>query len=301
VSGKVAESLASRRPALWVEVSSPRGVNPELLLRHLAALRGHVDAINLTDNALGLVKMSGLAFASIIKARLEIPVVLNLSCRDRNRLALQSDLLGACALGIDAVIALTGDKLPTGEPGGPAAVHDLDAFSLLAMIARLNRGDTGEGKDTLKTLPALYAGSVANPYRKNFEREIEMLERRARAGAKFVLTQPIFEAETARRFLAQAIRLGIAVVFGILPIKRPGMAKYMQDKVKDLSGASGHLDRYSEMTEDAARAFSIKQNLELMKSLSHEAAGFAIMSGGGPSLAIELALEFSKWRKAENL
>jgi 5,10-methylenetetrahydrofolate reductase len=301
VSGKVAESLASRRPALWVEVSPPRGVNPELLLRHLAALRGHVDAINLTDNALGLVKMSGLAFASIIKAQLEIPVVLNLSCRDRNRLALQSDLLGACALGIDAVISLTGDKLPPGEPGGPAAVHDLDAFSLLAMIARLNRGDTGEGKDTLKTLPALYAGSVANPYRKNFEREIEMLERRARAGAKFVLTQPIFEAETARRFLAQAIRLGIAVVFGILPIKRPGMAKYMQDKVKDLSGASGHLDRYSEMTEDAARAFSIKQNLELMKSLSHEAAGFAIMSGGGPSLAIELALEFSKWRKAENL
>jgi len=300
VSAKVAESLASRRPALWVEVSPPRGVNPEMLLRHLAALRGHVDAINLTDNALGRVKMSGLAFASIIKSRLEIPVVLNVSCRDRNRLALKSDLLGASALGIDAVVALTGDKLPP-EPDGPAAVHDLDAFSLLAMIAMLNCGDTGEGKDRLKTLPSIYAGSVANPYRKNFEREIAMLERRAAAGAKFVLTQPIFEAETARRFLAQASGLGIAVVFGILPIKRPGMAKYMQDKVKDLSGASGHLDRYSEMTEDAARAFSIKQNLELMKSLSHEAAGFAIMSGGGPSLAIELALEFSKWRKAENL
>lgn len=301
MSGKVAESLASRHPALWVEVSPPRGVNPEPLLRHLAALRGHVDAINLTDNALGLVKMSGLAFASIIKARLAIPVVLNVSCRDRNRLALQSDLLGAGALGIDAVIALTGDKLPAAEPGGPAAVHDLDAFSLLAMIAMLNRGDTGEGKKRLPTLPSIYAGSVANPYRKNFEREIEILERRAHAGAKFVLTQPIFDAGTARRFLAHAIRLGIAVVFGILPIKRPGMAKYMQDKVKDLSGASGHLDQYSEMTEDAARAFSIKQNLELMKSLSHEAAGFAIMSGGGPSLAIELALEFSKWRKAENL
>ncbi|MFZ0659671.1 MAG: methylenetetrahydrofolate reductase [Candidatus Binataceae bacterium] len=296
--GNVAESLASRRPALWVEVSAPRGVNPELLLRHLAALRGHVDAINLTDNALGQVKMSGLAFASIIKARLEIPVVLNVSCRDRNRLALKSDLLGAGALGIDAVVALTGDKLP---PGGAAAVHDLDAFSLLAMIAMLNCGDTGEGKERLKTLPSIYAGSVANPYRKNFEREIELLERRARAGAKFVLTQPIFEAETARRFLAQASRLGIAVMLGIMPIKRPGMAKYMQDRVKDLKGASLHLERYSGMSEDAARAFSIKHNLELMRSLGSEAAGFAIMSGGGPSLAIELALEFSKWRKAENL
>lgn len=301
MSGKVAASLAAPRPALWVEVSPPRGINPELLLRHLAALRGHVDAINLTDNALGLVKMSGLAFASIIKARLDIPVVLNVSCRDRNRLALKSDLLGAGALGIDAVIALTGDKLPPGALDGPASVHDLDAFSLLELIAMLNRGDTGEGKEILKTIPSIYAGSVANPYRKNFEREIEMLERRSRAGAKFVLTQPIFDAETARRFLAQAKRIGIAVVFGILPIKRPAMAKYMQDKVRDLSEASGHLDRYSGMSEAGARAFSMDQNLELMRSLSHEAAGFAIMSGGGPSLAIELALEFSKWRKAANL
>lgn len=301
MSGKVAESLASRRPALWVEVSPPRGVNPELLLRHLAALRGHVDAINLTDNSLGQVKMSGLVFASIIKTRLEIPVVLNVSCRDRNRLALKSDLLGAGALGIDAVVALTGDKLPPGDPGGPASVHDLDAFSLLAMIAMLNRGDTGEGKKRLATLPSIYAGSVANPYRKNFAREIELLGRRASAGAKFVLTQPIFDTETARRFLAEAGRIGIAVVFGILPIKRPGMAKYMQDKVRDLKGATLHLDRYSGMNEADARAFSIRQNLELMRSLSGEAAAFVIMSGGGPSLAIELALEFSKWRKAENL
>ncbi|MHB8382905.1 MAG: methylenetetrahydrofolate reductase [Candidatus Binataceae bacterium] len=301
MSGKVAASLSAPRPALWVEVSPPRGINPELLLRHLAAVRGQVDAINLTDNALGRVKMSGLAFASIIKARLDIPVVLNLSCRDRNRLALKADLLGVGALGIDAVVALTGDKLPASEPGGPAAVHDLDAFGLLAMIAMLNRGDTGEGKETLKTLPSIYAGSVANPYRKNFEREIEMLERRSGAGAKFVLTQPIFDTGTARRFLAQANRIGIAVVFGILPIKRPAMAKYMQDKVRDLSEASGHLERYSGMSEAGARAFSIDQNLELMRSLSHEAAGFAIMSGGGPSLAIELALEFSKWRKAANL
>ncbi|HVA81550.1 MAG TPA: methylenetetrahydrofolate reductase [Candidatus Binataceae bacterium] len=300
MSAGVAESLAAPRPALWVEVSPPRGVNPDLLLRRLAALRGQVDAINLTDNALGRVKMSGLVFASFIKARLEIPVVLNVSCRDRNRFALKSDLLGAGALGIEAVVALTGDKIAPSDPDGASAVHDLDLYGLLAMIAMLNRGDTGEGKEALKTRPALYGGSVANPYRENFEREIEILERRFRAGAKFVLTQPIFDAETARRFLAHARRIGIAVMFGILPIKRPSMAKYMQDKVRDLSGARAYLERYAGMSEAAARAFSIHGNLELMKSLGHEAAGFAIMSGGGPSLAIELALEFSKWRKAVN-
>ncbi|HUY27974.1 MAG TPA: methylenetetrahydrofolate reductase [Candidatus Binataceae bacterium] len=300
MSTGVAECLAAPRPSLWVEVSPPRGVNPDPLLRRLAALRGQVDAINLTDNALGRVKMSGLVFASLIKARLGIPVVLNVSCRDRNRFALKSDLLGAGALGIDAVAALTGDKIPPGDPDGTTAVHDLDAFGLLAMIAMLNRGDTGEGKEPLKTLPALYAGAVANPYRKNFDREIEMLERKARAGAKFVITQPVFEADSARRFLVHASRIGVRAMLGILPVKQPAMAKYMQDKVRDLSGAKAHLDRYVGMSEAEARAFSIRENLELMKSLSHEAAGFTIMSGGGPSLAIELALEFSEWRKAAN-
>ena len=300
MSGTIAESLAVRRPALWVEVSPPRGVNPDLLLRRLAPLRGEVDAINLTDNALGRVKMSALVFASFIKARLGIPVVLNLSCRDRNRFALKSDLLGAGALGIDGVVALTGDKIPPGDPDGVSAVHDLDAFRLLEMIAMLNGGDTGEGKEILKTLPSLYPGAVANPYRKNFAHEIEMLERKARAGARFVITQPVFDTPTARRFLAHTGRLGISAVLGILPVKKAGMAKYMQDKVRDLSEARGHLDRYSGMSEAEDRVHSLRENLELMRTLSRDAAGFVIMSGGGPSLAIELALEFNQWRKTES-
>jgi 5,10-methylenetetrahydrofolate reductase len=294
---RLAESLAGRSPALWVEVAPPRGINPESLLGRLGALRGHVDAINLTDNALGRVKMSGLVFASMIKARLHLAVVLNVSCRDRNRFALKSDLLGAAALGIDGVVALTGDRIPPSDPDGASAVHDLDAFGLLEMIGALNRGDTGEGRAPLKTVPTLYAGAVANPNRQAFDREIDLLERKARAGARFVITQPVFETATATRFLAHTRRLGIHAVLGILPVKRPEMATYLKEKVRDLSGAHRHFDRYAGMSEADARAFSIRENLELMKSLAGEAAGFNIMSGGGPSLAIELALEFSRWRK----
>ncbi len=297
----LAERLAAKSPALWIEVGAPRGVNPAMLLKHLQRLVGHVDAINLTDNALGRVKMSGLVFASLVKARLGIPIVLNVSTRDRNRFALKSDLLGAGAIKIEGVVALAGEKTTPGDPDGGSAVHDLNAYGLLEMIAMLNRGDTGEGKAPLKTLPALYAGAVANPNRPDFDREIQILEMKARAGAGFVITQPIFDAETGRRFLAHTRRLEMHAMLGILPVKRAASARYMQNMVKDLSGARAHLARYADMDETQARAFSIDRNLEIMKELAREAAGFTIMSGGGPSLAIELALEFSKWRKDANL
>lgn len=293
----ILDSLNATAPALWLEVSPPRGINPAPLIRRLATLVGHVDAINLTDNALGKVKMSGLVFAAAIKVRLQIPVVLNVSCRDRNRFALKSDLLGAAALGIDAVVALSGDKIPPGADGVPIASHDIDACGLLAMIGDLNRGDTGEGKALLKAIPSIVAGAVANPNRKNIEREFELLARKAAAGARFVITQPVFDAETGRRFIAKANRLGIKTMLGILPVKREAMANYLIDRVKDLSGARSHLDRFGGMSEEEVRTISLRENMALMKSLAGEGAGFNIMSGGGPSLAIELALQFSRWCK----
>jgi 5,10-methylenetetrahydrofolate reductase len=291
------DRLTHHAPALWVEVGPPRGVNAEPLLRRLSALVGHADAINLTDNALGKVKMSSLAFGTIVKLRLGLPVVINLSCRDRNRLALKSDLLGAGALGIDAIVALTGDKIPPDDPSGARGVHDLDAFALLKLTGDLNRGDTGEGKRLLKKLPEICAGAVANPNRKNIAHEFDMLRRKAEAGAKFVITQPVFEAGTARRFLVAANGCGLRTVFGILPVKRESMGAYMKKNIADLGNVAGHLDKYAGMTEEQVRRRSLDENLALMQALSSEVAGFNIMSGGGPSLAIELALEFTQWRK----
>lgn len=293
----ILEKLTADTPALWLEVSPPRGINPAPLLKRLAVLAGQVDAINLTDNALGKVKMSGLVFGASIKERLKIPVVLNVSCRDRNRFALKSDLLGAAALGIDAAVALNGDRIPPDAAGRPIPAHDLDAFGLLALIEALNRGDTGEGKPPLRALPSIVAGAVANPNRKNIEREFELLTRKSAAGARFVITQPVFDAGTAHRFVAKARELGILTVLGILPVKREAMANYLIDRVKDLKGARPHLDKYAGMSEEEVRAISMRESMALMKSLAREVAGFNIMSGGGPSLAIELALQFSKWRK----
>jgi methylenetetrahydrofolate reductase (NADH) len=293
---RLLEQLASGTPSLWIEVSPPRGINTDSLMARLSVLRNKVDAINLTDNAMAKVKLSGLVFAIQIKQRLGIPVALNFSCRDRNLLALKSDLLGAAAAGIDAVVALTGDKVQPGSHAEARSVHDVDVFGLLRIIGELKRGDTGEGKRPLKTLPALLTGVVANPNRRNFERELELLAKKAGGGAQFVITQPVFNLELAQRFLDHAGAFGLQVVLGILPVKRAEMANYLKEQVKDLSGAGPHFDRYSGLTEAQARQLSLDHSLELMGALASRVAGFNIMSGGGPSLAIELALEYDRQR-----
>jgi methionine synthase / methylenetetrahydrofolate reductase(NADPH) len=292
------DALLGPSPALWLETSPPRGIATESLLAKLGAMRGKVAAVNLVDNALGRVKLSGLLFGSMIKARLDMPVVLNVSCRDRNRFALTSDLLGAAAVGIDGVVALQGDKLPEDGSAGAKPVRDLDTFALLRLITDLNRGDTGEGRRLLKTLPRLLPGAVGNPNRKAIDRELDLLERKAAAGARFVITQPIFEATTARPFIDKASACGLKVILGILPIKRESMANYLKDRIADLSGAAQHLDRYAGKSEEEARQMSIEENIKLMSALAGEVAGFNIMSGGGPSLAIELANEWHRYRSA---
>lgn len=290
----VLSSLDSLAPSLWLEIAPPRGIAVASLLQKLATVRGHVDVINLADNALGKVKMSGLVFASIIKARLGMAIALNVSCRDRNRFALKSDLLGAGALGIEAIVALRGDKLLKDGSTGARPVHDVDTFGLLQIIGDLNRGDTGENKKLLKTLPGLLLGVVGNPNRQPLEPEVDLLRRKAAAGAQFVVTQPVFDRETALTFAEHAHRFALRVVLGILPLKRESMADYMRTNIKDLSGAADHFARYIGLSEDDARRMSLDSNLALMDGLASDVAGFNIMSGGGPSLAIELALEWSR-------
>ena len=263
----LADKVAHRAPALWLEVGPPRGVNPEPLLRRLAALVGHVDAINLTDNALGKVKMSSIAFGTIVKLRLGLPVVINLSCRDRNRFALKSDLIGAAALGIDAIVALTGDKIPPDDPSGARAVHDLDAFALLRIVGALNRGDTGEGKALLKKVPDIFAGAVANPNRKNIAHEFEMLKRKADAGAKFVITQPVFDLRLLEEFLNRIEGHRIPVIAGIWPLTSLRNAEFMKNDLRVSMPEEIMLRMAQASTPDAARKEGILIAQEMLEAV----------------------------------
>ncbi len=278
---------AGEFPNLWIEVAPPRGIITAPLLRRLAALRG-IAGVNLTDNAMGKVRMSALVFAAMIKQTLGLPVMLNFTCRDRNLIALRSDLIGAAALGIDAVVALAGDRLPADTPA--RGVYDVNAIGLLQTVRDLNRGDTGQEGAPLKTLPGLIAGAVANPNRADWRRELELLERKAAAGARFLITQPVFDPQPALRFLEGTREMPLRVILGVLPIKGAAMARYLRERIRELGTAADYLSRYDNLSEEQARRWSLSHCLELMETLRPHVAGFNIMSGGGPSLAIELAL-----------
>src|ERR1700687_2456987 len=242
------------------------------MLSRLAAVCVHVGAINLPDNALGRIKLAPLVFGSMIKSRLGIAVVINFSCRDRNRYALKDDLLGAGALGIERLVALASGNL-IHDPNGVQPVRHLDSFSLLSTMNDLRRGDTGEGRRLLKTLPQFAIGAVANPNRKGVEREFELIERKAAAGAEFVITQPVFALAVARNFIVRARTHKLRVVLGILSVKRERMASYLKDRIPDLAGAHQHFDRYAGMGEEEARRMSIDSSVALMRALADEGGG----------------------------
>ena len=275
-------------PSLWVEVAPPRGIVAHPLMVRLAALRG-IAGVNLTDNAQASIRMSALVFAAMLKQTLNLPLMLNFTCRDRNLIALKADLLGAAALGVEAVVALAGDR-----PGGDRrTVFEVNTTGLLRAIAELNNGQLDFRGAPLKTRPSLISGTVANPNRTDWRRELELLERKAAAGARFVITQPVFDPEPAMRFIEAAHGLSLPVVLGILPIKSAAMARYLSERIKELGAAASHLDRYRGLSDEHARRSSIAHSLTLMEVLGPRVSGFNLMSGGGPSLAIELALEYA--------
>jgi 5,10-methylenetetrahydrofolate reductase len=282
-----------RLPWLWVEVAPPRGIVAHPLIVRLAELRG-IAGVNLTDNAQASIRMSTLVFAAMLKQALDLPLMLYVTCRDRNLIALKADLLGAAALGVEAVVALAGDRPDSGR----RTVFEVNTMGLLRVISELNGGRLDSRGALLKTLPALIPGAVANPNRIDWRRELDLLERKAAAGAKFVITQPVFDAEPALRFIEAAHRLSLRVVLGILPIKSAAIARYLKDRIKELDAAASYLDRYWRLSDEQARDLSIVRSLELMEVLGPRVSGFNLMSGGGPSLAVALALEYTGRRQA---
>ncbi len=289
---ELARQLADPTLAIWLELSPPSGIDMEPLLRKLESLAGTIGAVNLTDNAMGRVKLSALAFGMTIKQRLKIPVVLNVSCRDRNLLALKSDLLAAAASDIDGVVALRGDRLPT---GAGLEFNQLDAVGLLRVIGELKMHIARKSGEA-RAERALYAGVVTNPYRADPARELDLLARKTAAGARFALTQPVFDVEQALRFIERVRPLRITPVIGILPIRNAAMARYLKSRVRELRSVASHLDVYEGMSDERVRNFTLAQNLKLIDSLRPHAAGFVIMSGGEPSLAMKLAVEAAALR-----
>jgi methylenetetrahydrofolate reductase (NADPH) len=220
--GRLAATLSAGGFAVTAELTPPKGTNTDALRRRARELAGYVDAVNLTDNASAIVRLASWAAAVAVMEE-GVEAVCQLQCRDRNRLALQSDLLGAATLGIPNVLLLTGDAAGAGDHPGAKAVFDLDSIELIwAAVTLRDEGRFLSGAP-LSSRPRLFLGAVENPFAPPLEFRAERLARKVAAGAEFVQTQFVFDLRGFATFLRRAEDLGVTercpVLAGVGPIR----------------------------------------------------------------------------------
>jgi methylenetetrahydrofolate reductase (NADPH) len=223
------QTLEDGKKVITAEVTPPHGTDVSHFLNTAEMLKPHVHAFNITDNQRALMRMSGLACASLLVKHGMEPI-WQLTCRDRNLLALQSDILGAHALGVQNVLALTGDPVGAGDTASAKAVFQFEAVGLLNLIAKLNDGlDVNDKK--LQGAAKLFPGAVVNPGARAVDPQIKRLEKKMKSGAKFFQTQAVFSIQQMEDFMAKVKPLGCKIIAGVLLVRSLKTAQFLQDKV----------------------------------------------------------------------
>ena len=222
--------IAKGKTVIVTELDPPKTLPLEKFFVAAEALTAAgTDAITLADNSLAILRVSNFAVASLLKQR-GITPLLHLSCRDKNLIGLQSELLGMAALGMRHVLALTGDPAKGGDHPGASSVYDVNSFGLLEIIRRLNEGYTQAGTD-LQARPGLIAGCTFNPNARNLDLQIQRLERKINAGAKYVMTQPVFETSLVEETARRTARFGVPVFIGVWPLLNGRQARFLHNEV----------------------------------------------------------------------
>ena len=227
------EVLRSGRPVVTCEIASGDSPDPSGLLKRAAAVRDHVDAVNVPDNTSGIAHLSGLAAAAIL-AQAGVEPILHVTCRDLNRIGLQSHLLGAAALGVRNILCLTGDHPIHGDQPDAKAVFDVDSLHLLRIGESLRKGRYLSGR-AITPAADLFLGSTENPFAPPFDFRPLRLRKKVEAGARFVQTQIVFNVDRFRAFMAKVVDLGIhletPILAGVAPLRSARAARYMRDRI----------------------------------------------------------------------
>jgi len=221
--------------AVTGELGPKRGVDKEHLMHMAETIKPCCDAFNITDNQTAVVRMSSIATGIMIKSKLDMDPVIQIVTRDRNRLAIQADVLGAAAHDILNVLCLSGDHQTMGNHPGAKNVHDLDSMQLIQCLVGLREGRFMNGEELETEPPHLFIGAAANPFGHPMEFRVTRLAKKIKAGAQFIQTQPVFAMDLFKKYMAEAKNRGLTekthIMAGIIPMKSVMMAKYMRDKV----------------------------------------------------------------------
>jgi homocysteine S-methyltransferase len=214
-----------------VEVRPPRGANPSKAIQGARLLRdAGVDAINVLDSAMARVRMSAVATSVLIRHQVGVETILHFTTRDRNLMAIQSDLIGAHALGVRNVLALTGDPPTLGDYAQSKAVYDVDSIGLIRIIKQLN-GGMDIGGNSIGSPTRFLVGCALNPTAEDLDWELARFRQKLEAGADFVMTQPVYDADLFRRVLCDAGATGVPILMGILPLQSHRHALFLHNEL----------------------------------------------------------------------
>jgi homocysteine S-methyltransferase len=225
------EKLAAGRFVVSVEIDPPRGLNPRRALQGAARLKeAGVDCINVGDSPMARVRMSPISMALLIRQQVGIETIVHVTTRDRNLLALQSDLLGAHVLGLRNVLCLRGDP-PSGSGYARAVgVWDVTPVGLLRVLRGLNEGLDWAGNPMAQPT-SFFAAAAANPTAASLEAEIKLLRRKVEAGAEFIMTQAVYDVEALERFLEKAARFKVPILLGVMPLHSERHAEFIHNEL----------------------------------------------------------------------
>jgi len=282
------EAFSNKSFVVTAELGPPKGTNVTQFADLVGKLREAVDAINVTDNQSAVMKLSPLAACRLI---LEVggEPILQLTCRDRNRLALQSDLLAAWVLGIRNVLCLTGDHVRIGDHPSAKPVFDLDSVQLLQLVEKLNAGQDLVG-NALDGATNFFAGAAVTPGADPLEPQLLKFRKKIAAGAKFFQTQAVFDIEELKRFLDRAQPNGVTVLAGIVLLVSPRMAQFLNENIPGVFVPERLIDRLASVPKEKRLDEGVRIAAELIRAIRDHrlCQGVHIMAIGREEKVLEI-------------
>lgn len=271
------ERIVQGKFIITAEVGPPKGKETAQVLKAAGALAPYVDAVNVTDLQSAVMRLGSLAMCVLLKQK-GIEPIMQIACRDRNRLALQSDILSAAALGIQNILILTGDHPLLGDHPDAKPVFDLDSVQLLEAVGALEKGYDMRGNKLEGEPPHFYKGAVVNPGARPLEPQILKMEKKIEAGAEFFQTQGIYDIKVFEQFVQKTSHLRVPILAGIIPLKSDSMARYINKNLAGISVPDALIRQMQEAENKAEKSIEIASGL--IRALKGMCQGIHLMTLG---------------------
>ena len=280
---KLEKILAAGHLAVTSECGPPRGTDPEVIIKKAEMIKDHVDAINITDNQTSVTRLCSLAACIRLKL-MGLDPVLQMVTRDRNRIALQSDILGAASFDIYNILCLSGDHQSFGDCPQGQNVHDIDSMQLIQTVRHMRDNGKFLGDDEIKRPPQMFVGAAANPFADPFEIRVPRLAKKVEAGAEFIQTQCIYNLDKFEQWMKMACDRGlhekVNILAGLTPFKTAGMARYMKNRVPGMDVPDDVVKRMADTPKEKQPEEGIKICIESIQRLKDVEGirGFHVMA-----------------------